>query len=811
MQIYPQRLTDKLGFSQIRSFTQRFARSEWAREALSTLEPSSNRTFVERELDLVAECMAVLQKDDPFPLRNLPDIRKALDDASVQGALIPAKIFNEVFEVVATARRIKAYVKKRSDDYPHLHDAATGFIPLRELEDHIREIISEDDEVRDDATHELRSLRKQLLQRRSDLRNTIDKVFQRVSNKGMASDEGPTLRSGRMVIPIRVEHKRKVEGFVHDVSASGQTVYLEPSEALSINNDIRSLEVAERREIERILRQLTGTVRRSLDEIRQNVDTLTQFDLWFSKAHTGIALDGSIPTINDEDVIELRQARNPILELKNRERLPENQEEIVPLNMDLQPDERALIITGPNAGGKSVAMKTVGLCVMMTQAGIPIPAADTTHLPLFEGLFVDMGDDQSIEDDLSTFSSRLEWMRTTMELASPDSLVLIDEAAAGTDPEEGGTLFQSFIEWLIDHQARVLVTTHHGSLKVFAHDHDQAINGSMEFDQSTLNPTYRFQKGIPGSSYAFEIAERMNLSKEVLDRARTLLGESKGSLESLITELEAKTQEAEQLRVKYDTELAQMKAEKHTYEDKRRSIDKEREEIRAKALEEAKSIVDDANRKIEQAVERISSLDKSDKDQIKEIRSEVEEHKSSVQEEWQEQQEREQEQETQYQDSDEAPQIGDKVRLEDGSTTGELVDIQGNKAVVNANGLRLKTNFKKLIKVSEKRHRKQQKKQRRTEVIGGDNGQSGSRHSAPAAKPSIDVRGMRAHQAVQEVTYYLDNAIARGLNQVEIIHGKGQGILRKQIHEYLKTRQEVISFDIAPIEQGGAGCTIVKL
>jgi DNA mismatch repair protein MutS2 len=808
MNIHPQRIYEKLGFTAIRGFAQRFARSEWGRHALEELEPSSNRAFVERELAIAAELIKLMQKDDPFPLRPLPNIQKSLSDASVEGALLTAKQFNEIFEVISIARQIKSYLKKRQNDYPLLHEAGTGFIPVKQLEESIREVIDEDDEVRDDATHELRQIRRNLMQRRSDLRNTIDKVFQRVNKDGMASDEGPTLRGGRMVIPVRVEFKRKVEGFVHDVSASGQTVYLEPSEALSINNDIRSLEVAEKREIERILRQLTGAVRRNLSEARQNVSTLTQFDVWYCKAQAGLELDGEIPELTDDDVVELRQARNPILILKNREKDPELREEIVPLDMDLDADERSLIITGPNAGGKSVALKTVGLCAMMTQAGIPIPAASTTRLPLFEGLFVDMGDDQSIEDDLSTFSSRLEWMRVTLEKLEPGSLVLIDEAAAGTDPEEGGTLFQAFIERLMEEGGRVLVTTHHGSLKVFAHDHPKAINGSMEFDQATLNPTYKFQKGIPGSSYAFEIAERMRLNPQVLERARTLLGESKGSLESLITDLESKTQEAEQLRVKYDTQLTQLQAEKKKYEDKRRAIEKEKEEIRGKALEQAKSIMDEANRKIEQAVERISTLDQSDKEQIKEIRSEVDEYKDKVEQEWEDRQERERQEEAQFEDAEDAPQVGDRVRLEEANTSGELVEVDGNKAVVNANGLRLKTDYRKLVKVSKKEDKKRNKRMR---VIGDDSSNGASRQRVPNVKPSLDVRGQRAEEAVREVTYYLDNAIARGLNQVEIIHGKGQGILRDRIHQYLKSRPEVKSFEIAPLSQGGSGCTIVEL
>ncbi|NIR86543.1 endonuclease MutS2, partial [Candidatus Saccharibacteria bacterium] len=465
------------------------------------------------------------------------------------------------------------------------------------------------------------------------------------------------------------------------------------------------LESEEKQEIERILRELTTHIRHQRDSIHQNLKTLTTFDVISAKAQLSIDLDGFVPVISESSHLYLKEAYNPLLLLKNLQLPEEKQENVVPLDMELSEDEYSLVITGPNAGGKSVALKTLGLCSMMIQSGFAIPARDSSEIPIFDSIFVDMGDDQSIENDLSTFSSRLEWMKHTLDNADDQSLVLIDEAAAGTDPEEGGALFQSLIEILMERKAKTLVTTHHGSLKVFAHDHEHAVNGSMEFDQDTLSPTYRFKKGVPGSSYAFEIAERMELQDELLHRSRTLLGEAKSDMETLITELESKTQEAEELKKKYNQLQSKTQKERNRYEEKRSAIEKEKEQIREKALKEAKEIMDSANQKIEEAVQRIVEQGQKDGETIKEARKKVESHRKKVSSELQ-QLEEEQEQ---YQDSSEQPEVGDLVRLKDANTTGELKEINGNKAVISAGGLRVKTKYNKLVKVEDASDRKPKK------------------------------------------------------------------------------------------------------
>ncbi len=798
MKLIPQNLTKKIGFDAVRQAALAVAQSAFAKEQLEKLAPSSREGRVRKQLTQTGEMMDLLQNEAAFPLHHLFDVREYVKTAKPEGSMLPLKAFQEILKVSVIARRVKYFIKKREGQFRELKKVSNGLIPLKELENAVKAVIDEQGNLRNDASSELKRIRNRLNKKRNDLRKAIEWVMKNASKKGMTSDEGPTLRGGRMVIPVQAEYKRKIKGFVHDVSSSGQTVYLEPVEALEINNAIRQLEGEEKREIERILRTLTGRVRQNRKALTRNYETLGMLDVIMAKAEVSIKLNGFIPKLSESSRLYLCEAYNPILLLKNLGLKEEEREAVIPLFLELNEKESCLIITGPNAGGKSVAMKTAALCVMMAQSGFAIPVKDSSELPVYDSLFVDMGDDQSIENDLSTFSSRLQWMKKTQKAAGKRSLVLIDEAAAGTDPEEGGALFQAFIKSLIERGARILVTTHHGSLKVFAHDHQRAINGSMEFDQKSLSPTYRFKKGVPGSSYAFEIAERMDLKEALLAEARRLLGEAKNNMEMLITELEEKTQQAGELKKKYDKLQSKTEAERNRYQEKRSGIEKEKEAIREKALNEAKEIMQTANRQIEQAVEKAVAQEKKDSEAIKEARKEVEEHKEMVERQLKEVHHKK-ERRKRTESDEEPPKPGDLVRLEDSQTTGELKEVNGDRAVVMANGLRIKTKRNKLAKVKDVMEKVAAQPKVSVNV------------ERPYVKPSLEIRGMRGEEAMKKVVKYLDNAIASGRNEVDIIHGKGEGILKNLVHEYLEKRKEVRDYKIAPLSRGGAGCTIVKL
>lgn len=800
MKLYPSSLLEKLGYEQLRKTTIESAQSERSVELLEELHPSNHPQTVRNLLAQTDEMIKILLDPDPFPLAEIPDIRDYLAQARAQGSLIPLYAFADILKLCKGSRFVKKFITQRKEEKPQLVLICEELIPLKELEDSIKGKITENGELRDDASPQLKTIRKKLNSKKNDLRSTINRLMRQATKDGMASDEGATIRNGRMVIPIQAEFKRKIQGFIHDVSATGQTVYLEPVEALHLNNEIRQFEVEEQQEIERILRELTNHVRTNSDFINHNSKTLAQVDVIAAKAKISIHLKGEIPIISPEFNLKLKQSFNTNLLLKNLSLKKENREDIIPLNLELTSEELCLMITGPNAGGKSVAMKTLGISALMVQSGFAIPADPTSELPIFNGFFVDLGDDQSIENDLSTFSSRLKWMQQTLDNFSPRSLVLIDEAAAGTDPEEGGALFQSFIEHLLRNECKVIVTTHHGSLKVFAHEHKNAVNGSMEFDQATLSPTYKFKKGIPGSSYAFEIAQRMKIKPEILQRSRLLLGKAKDKMESLITELETKTQQAEELKAKFQGLKSKAESDRNRYLNKLDGVNKEKENIRQKALSEAKSIMDQANRKVEQAVERIVEEKKTGKKDLRSIRSGIDQEKANIESSLNEIKEK---REARFKKSEKPPSIGDHVRFLDGNTTGELVEIKGSQAIVQADGLRLKTKYQNLIKVEVQKKKKQ--RVRNSGIIQGDSKLN------EAVKPSIDLRGYRADKALDEVMHYIDRALFRGMNQIEIVHGKGDGILKDQIHSYLNERSDIKSFKLAGEDSGGAGCTVVML
>ncbi len=800
MKLIPETVLEKLGFEQLRDTIYNLTDSVRTHELIEKLYPTSHHATVLRLLSETDEMMQILRNPDPFPVNELPDIRTYLKNARAEGSIIGLNAFNDIHKIIKTSRLTKGFFKSIGSDYPHLAAIVEELIPLKDLEKEINRVVGENGELKDNASPKLRSIRTTINRKKTDLRSTINRLMQNVVKAGMAPDEGPTIRNGRMVIPVLAEYKRKIQGFIHDVSATGQTVYLEPAEALHLNNEIRQLEAEERQEIERILKELTAYVRKDAAFISQNVESLAKLDLIKVKAKISIRLDAEIPIITKRRTIKLKKAFNTGLLLKNRLLPLEKRHEIVPLFMELTEKEQCLMITGPNAGGKSVAMKTIGLSALMLQSGFAIPVDPTSEMPVFSGFFVDMGDDQSIEDDLSTFSSRLKWMQQTVEHFKEDSLIMIDEAGAGTDPDEGSALFQAFVENLLEHNCKVIITTHHGSLKVFAHEHPKAVNGSMEFDQTSLSPTYRFKKGVPGSSYAFEIAHRMRVHDDILERSRQLLGDAKNKMESLITELENKAQQADELRKKYENLKTKAEKEREIYRHKIDALNKEKDKIKQQALLEAKRIMDSANKRIEEAVEQIAEKEISDKEEIKQIRVGINREKKTIGKELIK---IEKNREKRFTKSHKPPKVGDHVRFLDGNTTGELIELKGKTAVVQADGLRLKTKYQNLIKVEVKKPKKE--KVKLTSVIDTDSSLN------ELLKPSIDLRGLRADTAITEVTHYLDRATFRGLNQVEIIHGLGDGILRSQIHSYLHERSDVRNFNLAHPDEGGAGVTIVNL
>ena len=826
MQTYPDALEEKLGFDVIRDRLAGTLKTPIGQERLDGIPESiRNRTtdWVRAELTRVEELQAAFQYDDAVPLSNLYDLRDVLRRAAPEDAFVDPEDLKAVRLTLISLRRLKQYFASRRDDYPTLAAAVERITPLPDLEDHVDSILEENAAIRDDASPELRRLRHQIRRKENELRDTLDGALRNAIKQGYATEEQATIRGGRMVIPVRAEAKGKVEGFVHDTSASGQTVYIEPAACLQLNNEVRELKSAEQREIERILREATAHLRRETDAMEENLRVVGQFDLLQAKARLANRLDAVVPKLNDEGRIELHEGRNPVLELHFRD-LDEAAEtegratgeddipprEVVPLDMAIGTDFRTLVITGPNAGGKTVAMKSVGLFSMMLAYGLPIPVAPHSSFPLFDRIMADIGDEQSIEEDLSTFSSHVSNLRHMLAEADENTLVLIDEAGTGTDPDEGGALAQAVLERLTAAGARTIATTHHGTLKVYAHETEGVENGSMEFDQETLRPTYRYQEGVPGSSYAFEIAQRMGLEADLLDRARTLAGEQKTAMENLISTFEKRTQELEDELYEARKAREQAEQEQRRHEEKRRKLEKDREEFRQQALEEAERIVEDANARIEQTIKEIKEA-QAEKEATQEAREELEDYKEDLQENREaaeaaasapveEDGEEEAPDDRPDRDPDAPIHEGDRVVLDDGSTALEVQEIEDDEAVVIMGSMHMRVDVDRLTKVGGPPPEDSEPQ------TTGD-----STLAALKASPSIDVRGQRVDEARHNVQHFLDDALAAGLDTVDILHGKGTGALREALHELLADRSDVADYRKAPIEEGGAGVTKVDL
>jgi DNA mismatch repair protein MutS2 len=788
------------------------------------MQPARTMDWLRAELTRVEELQAAFQYDDAVPLSNLYDLRDVLRRAAPEEAFVDPEDLKAVRLTLVTLRRLKQYFESRDHDYPQLAAAVERITPLPDLEEHVASILDEDGTIRDDASEELLRVRRQIRKKENQLRDTLDEALRDAIRQGYATEEQATIRGGRMVIPVRAEAKRKVEGFVHDTSASGQTVYIEPAACLQLNNEVRELKSAEQREIERILREATTHLRRETDALEGNLQALGQFDLLQAKARLANRLDAVVPKLNEEGRIDLHEGRNPVLELHFQsldeeadapEWVPEaddpQEREVVPLDLELGDEFHTLVITGPNAGGKTVAMKTVGLFSLMLAYGLPLPVAPHSSFPLFDRIMADIGDEQSIEEDLSTFSSHVSNLKHMLREAGENTLVLIDEAGTGTDPDEGGALAQAVLERLTEVGARTIATTHHGTLKVYAHETEGVENGSMEFDQETLRPTYRYQAGVPGSSYAFEIAQRMGLDEDLLGRARTLAGEQKTAMENLISTFEQRTQQLEDELYQAEKAKEEAEQERRRHEEKRRKLEKEREEFRQQALEEAERIVEDANARIEQTIKEIKEA-QAETEATKEAREKLEDYKEDLKEE----RENAEAATTDAGDTSDASsngqqarpdrepdapiREGDRVVVDDGSTAMEVQEIEDGEAVVIMGSMHMRVDLDRLTKVGGP------DREEPTQQTGGD-----STLAALQASPSIDVRGQRVGEAEQSVQHFLDDAIAAGLDTVDILHGKGTGALRTAIHDLLADRSDISGYRKAPIEEGGAGVTKVDL
>jgi DNA mismatch repair protein MutS2 len=780
---------EKLRFSLIIERVQKYAYSSLGRQKISQCAPSVSYAEIKYNHSLLNEMKRILESEDPIPLTDIHDIRTYVQRATIEGGILEPKQLLHIVLTLRTSRYLRHYITVRSDKYPKLAQLSENLITDKVLEHHIDSIVNEDGEIRDNASQELQKIRNAIRSVSETLRKRLDRILKSLASQGMAQEELITTRDGRMVLPVKVEYKNQLSGFIHSASASGATVFIEPAETLEINNELREFQILEQREIQRILRSITEKIAEKKDPILMTVAALSEIDFIHAKGRYSLEVIGVTPREADRNIVKLVDARHPVL-LHHHKR-----DEVIPLSLAIGDTYNTLIITGPNAGGKSVAMQTVGLISLMYQSGLHIPASDETELPVFDKIFVSMGDEQSIEQDLSTFSSHLAALKKIIEAADNKSLVLIDEIGAGTDPVEGSAIASSVLHHLTGKNSLCIATTHHGDLKTFAFTTPGIENGAMEFDQEHLTPTYRFTAGIPGSSYALEIAQRSEFPPDLIDDARGFLGSTKTKIEQLLIDLEQQSQ-------RYKSQLTELSAEKkhlelltEEYEGKLNALKRELKTLKRDAAEDAKRIVERANAIIEQAVREIRES-KADAEITKQWRQEIKTFKQDVDKLLDEVKK----EETIITDTSPVSE-GDRVVLIGGNEEGEVltpIDEDGYTSVLFGS-VKMRLHTSRLLKQSG-----EQKK--RPSYIG-----SSTFIDEVSFSRSLDVRGLRVDEAISTVDIFLDRAMLANVHEVEIIHGKGTGALRKRIDEYLKKHPAVGLSRLGNWNEGGSGVTVVEL
>ncbi|WP_293916774.1 MULTISPECIES: endonuclease MutS2 [unclassified Sphingobacterium] len=784
--IYPVNASDKLGLAEIKTYIKQKCLSEPGREMVERIQPQVKYDQIDRFLRQTNEFKDLLVNDSPLPVDHLYPIKSLVEKVRVEGAFLAEEEFYRVLLSLRTVYAVIRYFKEREGQYPNLEVLFEHVEIENSIIRNIESVLDERGKMKNNASRLLLDLTQQILKSEQEAHKRIDSIFKQAQSNGWTADGNLTIRDGRLVIPILAENKRKLKGLIHDESATGQTAYIEPEEVFHLNNKIRDLEFERRREVIRILVELTNGLRPHIPLLLSYHSLLTKLDFVRAKALFALDIDADMPELSKEAEIMLHNARHPLLFLHARK----DQHTIVPLNININNAERIIVVSGPNAGGKSVCMKTVGLLQLMVQSGLLIPADPTSKVGVFRQIFADIGDDQSIESDLSTYSAHLSKMKHFTEFANARTLVLIDEFGTGTDPLFGGPMAESVLETLNKKQIRGVITTHYSNLKVFASNTAGIENASMLFDNVAMKPLYILQVGKPGSSYAFEIAQKIGLRKDILELARQKVGTQQKKVDTLLVDLERDKKEVMETKtaiLKRERELVALKAE---YETLQSYLDENKKQILKQAKEEARQILKDANKLVENTIADIKSVN-ADKEKTKEIRGKLTkaaaDHKpvhgtvapkTKIQPE-----------------EDTAIEVGDWVKIIDSGNEAQVIEVARNNNLILALG-DLRTVVKR-SKVSKLRSKEKSKAIKR----------SSNTPSAADFSPEVDVRGMRTEDALNQIELVLDRAVMIGYPSLKIVHGKGDGILRKFIRDYLRKYSHVSRFEDEHADRGGDGIT----
>jgi len=783
-----------LEFDLVRKIVSSFADSEEGSSGVSEITPSKDTEIARALLAEAGEIMMALQFDDPLPGMSIQNIREIFPHLKVRGSNLNIEEIAAVADNLELAHEISQYFEQRAEKYPIVFQITAVIAQHPDIYKDIRKIVTPDLEIADDATHELLSIRRNLQRTRSALRKMVEKKLAGLPDD-VISERIVTIRDGRHVIPVRDSMKKRVPGAVHDRSQSGKTLFIEPLDTIEGNNKVRELELAEKVEIARILADLTERIALVVNDIEHNQDVLVRMDMITAKARFGVSVEGVIPEINNEPSITIVNGRHPLLDWKFRKH--GNIQSVVPLNIEIDNSIRTMVITGPNAGGKTVALKTFGLITMMALSGIPVTAGPNTVVFAPPEFFADIGDEQSIENDLSTFSSHMKQIVTILKEAGQKTLVLLDELGGGTNPSDGEAIALAVLTTLSATGAITLATSHHDGLKVFAHETEGVINASMEFDTKNHMPTFVLKKGVPGSSYAFEIAARMGMPEEVLKEAESIGGGEKKSLEGLISEMEEHTRLAKKERKIAASERMKMGAAKEEYEEKLEEITAKKQEILSETLAESKKIIEDTNRSMELIIKTMREK-KASHEAIVDAKTSIRETLSFLKEK-----------------TAQTPPKKKKKKKPVGKLKKGLsvwVQSLGIYAVVEdilsgGTKARIRAGKSKATIVVDIKNlsagETPQKKSTQTVIV--------KTPSPKVTSQEINLRGMTFDEAKDALDIFLDNLNTSGLETAYIIHGKGTGTLRSKIGKYLDSHQYVESWRLGNWNEGSSGVTVVTL
>lgn len=806
--IYPSEFENKIGFRAIREKLNDLCISEMGRERVGKMKFMTDIDEIGTWLKLIEDFQVLLRDGMPFPVRDYNDLREEFKHLSIDGTVISLE---NLFALKPTLSALfyvfKFFNSESSDKVSHLKALAEDVYIDNQIFTEINRLIDDKGEIPDSASVDLAEIRRDIRRKQSSIDRRMHKILNEAKNAGWTDSTAEmTIRDGRLVIPVKAADKRSLRGFIHDESATGQTVYIEPAEIFDTNNEIRELEYAERREINKILLAFTKILRPEIPNLIQAWRLLGLLDFIRAKALLCHEYNCVIPELTDDPMFLWHEARHPLLEQK----LKSQGKQITPLDLKLgrfndNDDSRILVISGPNAGGKSVCLKTIGLVQYMLQCGLAVPMKIDSKCGIFHDMFIDIGDEQSLENDLSTYSSHLLNMKNLLLHGSERSLFLIDEFGTGTEPQLGGAIAEAILLKMNDKKAFGVVTTHYANLKLLADNNPGIVNGAMLFDTRYLQPLYIMMIGKPGSSFAFEIARNIGFPKEILDMAADISGKEHLDFEKQLQQLEV---EKKNVRKKqHELKVAETLLDEVVtkYKGLLSDVEKRKNQLLKDANKEAQSLIDKANAKIENTIREIKEA-QAEKARTKELREELKDMKQKLETDARQISKKLKVEEKQNIEKEEL-NVGDMVCINELEVVGELLAITDTDVTVQFGEVRLRTTANKLRKISKSTA----KKAAHNPSFLKKNIMNDISEKAEKFNLTLDVRGQRGEEAVNNVAKYIDDANLLSIKEVSILHGKGNGILRSMIREYLSHQQSVQSYCDASLETGGAGVTKVTL